>query len=409
MNRPNSRPSHSKFKRFLSGGILLVTIHSSSLFTVADEPAKQSAKKWIVKPLTLDGNEGIAIGDVDGNGSPDIVSGRNWYAAPDFVPRPLRLIEDWNGYVQSNADFLFDVNQDGRLDVVTGSFIPTEVAWYENPGPEGLRLGHTWKRHVLVDTKRTENEAELFQDIDGDKIPDWIVNSWNRANPTMVWRLKPTENAALAPAKFELVGATIAEKGNRHGMGVGDLNGDGRQDILIGSGWYEHPEKDPWTTQWKFHADWDLDASIPMLVYDVDGDGRNDVLVGQGHDYGLYWWKQTAPKDGKLTFDIRLVDKSYSQPHALALADLTGDGRPELISGKRYYAHNGGDPGGQDMPLACYYEFDAKSSEFKKTIIEEGHVGIGLQIACADLDQDGDIDIAVPGKSGTHILFNPSK
>ena len=110
-----------------------------------------------------------------------------------------------------------------------------------------------------------------------------------------------------------------------------------------------------------------------------------------------------------MTFDVRLIDKSYSQPHALALADLNGDGRAELITGKRYYAHNGGDPGGQDMPLACYYEFDPKKLEFKKTIIEEGHVGIGLQIVCADLDQDGDIDIAVPGKSGTHLLFNPAK
>ncbi len=104
----------------------------------------QETSAWKVQPLTLDANEGCAIGDIDGNGSPDLVAGRNWYPAPDFVGRPLRIIEDWNGYVQSNGDFLFDMNGDGRLDVVAGSFVPTEVYWYENPGAEPLRLGQTW-------------------------------------------------------------------------------------------------------------------------------------------------------------------------------------------------------------------------------------------------------------------------
>ncbi|MCU0710341.1 MAG: hypothetical protein MUF23_18850, partial [Pirellula sp.] len=126
--------------------------------------------RWQIEPLALDANEGCAIGDMDGNGSLDIVAGRSWYPSPHFTPRPLRVIEDWNGYVQSNGDFLLDVNRDGRLDVVAGSFVPTELAWYENPGSEGLRLGHTWKKHVWVDTQATENEAQLMHDVDGDGI-----------------------------------------------------------------------------------------------------------------------------------------------------------------------------------------------------------------------------------------------
>ncbi len=363
--------------------------------------------RWRVVSLGLDANEGCAIGDIDQDGKLDVVAGRNWYASPNFTPRPLRTIEDWNGYVQSNGDFLMDVNLDGRIDVVAGSFIPTDVNWYENPGPEGHRLGHQWKRHLLMDTRAQENEAQLMHDLDGDGVPEWIVNSWNKANPMVVWRLKPTEATPENSARFKAEKSIVGTAGNQHGMGVGDLNHDGRIDILIGSGWYEHPAENAWTQPWAFHPDWDIQGSIPILVRDMDGDGRNDLIVGAGHDYGLYWWRQLEPKDGMLQFDKRMIDKAFSQPHAMAFADLDGDGRDELISGKRYYAHNGGDPGGQEMPEIHAYSF--ANGEFQKMTIEQGHVGIGLQIATGDLDGDGRIDIAVAGKSGTYVLLNQGR
>jgi hypothetical protein len=385
---------------------LLALIASSIVSSTAFAQDSAISKiKWKIEQLTLDANEGCAIGDMNGDGKPDVVAGRNWYPAPDFKPRPLRTIEDWNGYVQSNGDFLMDVNNDGRMDVVAGSFVPTEVAWFENPGDEGLRLGQTWKRHLFVDTKATENEAQLMEDIDSDGVPEWVVNSWNKKNPMVVWRFVKTEPNPESKAVYKLEQATIGTAGNQHGMGVGDINNDGRRDVLIGSGWYEHPSENPWGKPWQFHADWDIQGSIPMLVRDVDQDGKNDVLVGAGHDYGLYWWRQLDSKgaDG-LQFDKRVIDKAFSQPHALALADFDGDGKEELVSGKRYFAHNGGDPGGKDMPEIHVYQY--VQGEFKRSTIEQGHVGVGLQIATGDLNGDKRMDIAVAGKSGTFILFN---
>ncbi len=386
-----------------TGLIILSVLLFSGLRVHSDD---HHTPKWSTQALNVDANEGIAIGDLNNDGLLDIVAGRNWYAAPAFTPRPLRTIEDWNGYVQSNGDFLFDVNGDGLLDVVAGSFIPSQICWYQNPGPEGWRLGHLWKRNVWIDTGRSENEAQLFADLDGDGVPEWIVNSWNQNNPVMVWRVQRRETPDEHGAIYELLPAVIAETGSRHGMGIGDLNGDGRMDILTGSGWYEQPNDRPWEQPWKFHKQWSIDSSIPMLVQDLDGDGRNDILVGKGHDYGLYWWRQLASMDGSVSFEEILIDRSYSQPHALALADLTGDGNLELITGKRYYAHNGGDPGGQEPPIIVFYTFDRELKTFTNTVIEEGHVGIGLQIATGDLNNDGNVDIAVAGKSGTYILWN---
>ena len=373
--------------------------------TIAEEPNPLAGIHWRIEQLTLDANEGCSIGDINGDGKPDVIAGRNWYAAPEFKPRPLRVIEDWNGYVQSNGDFLMDVNADGRIDVIAGSFIPTEVSWYENPGDEGLRLGQTWKKHLLVDTKASENEAQLMQDIDGDGKPEWIVNSWNKKNPLSVWRFTKNEPSKENSAVFRLEQSVVGKSGNQHGLGVGDINNDGRIDVLIGSGWYEHPNTNPWDQDWKFHPDWDIQGSIPMIVRDVDLDGKNDLVVGAGHDFGLFWWRQTETKsDGTLQFDKHLIDKSFSQPHALVFADLDGDGKEELISGKRYFAHNGGDPGGKDMPEINAYKLD--QGEFRKSTIEQGHVGVGLQIATGDLNGDNRVDVAVAGKSGTFILFN---
>lgn len=397
ISNSSSPPAHA----VLGMAVLLAS------FVLIDRLSAEEPLQFHVRLLTVDANEGIAAGDVDGDGKLDIVAGRNWYRQDDWAPRPLRNIDDWNGYVQSNGDYLFDVDRDGRLDVIAGSFLPTRVHWYRNPGPQELQLGKQWKRSLLVDTGASANEGQLLDDLDGDGNLEWIVNSWKPTQPLIVWSLMPKAHSKPGESAHEVRRHVIGENANGHGIAIGDLNGDARKDVLVGNGWYEQPKENPWDAPWDYHPDWNLHSSLPMIVTDLDGDGDNDLIYGNGHDYGLFWWENLGiadEKTGRIAWKEHLIDREYSQPHTLAWKDLDGDGHADLITGKRYYAHNGKDPGAKEVPCLYWYKWDQESKSFTRHTIDEGRVGTGLQIVVEDFNDDGHMDIAVAGKSGTYLL-----
>jgi len=377
---------------------------AACMFLIAATPTfAEHPVAFDVQVLTVDANEGVAIADYDKDGKLDVSAGRNWYRNPGengaWVPRPLRLLDDWNGYTHSNGEHAYDVDGDGWTDVVSGNYTLSEVYWYKNPGKVGLERGMLWKKNLLVETGQKTNEIGVLMDIDfeGDGEPEWVANQWNANQPLILWHRNN---------KGKYTGHTVGPK-NGHGIGFGDINNDGRDDILVATGWYERPEGDPYAGPWKHHPDWNRAFSCPMLVRDVNGDGKNDLVWGNPHDFGVFVWLADGVDDqGKLKFKEVKLDDSFSQAHAIHFADLDGDGRDELITGKRVRAHNGRDPGGKQPPVLVYYTWDDKFESFKRHVIAEGTVGIGLQIRTADLDADGDLEIIVPGKDGTQILWN---
>ncbi|MBN2024898.1 MAG: VCBS repeat-containing protein [Pirellulales bacterium] len=391
---------------------LLVSLASGTMIGAMAQPTAAEEGKSLAfskRCLMVNPNEGCAVADINKDGRPDVVAGTHWYAGPDFMPRPIREIPEFGptssgmDYLATNGDHPHDVDGDGWIDVIAGGWMEPEIYWYRNPGEAALAKGNLWERRLLKSTHGA-NEAYVLKDFDGDGVPELFVNCWNQGDPQVVWRLAKTPEGEPTLERIE-----IGPKSG-HGYGFGDVNGDGREDILIETGWYERPESDVLARAWKFHPETALPhPSCPFLAVDLTGDGRTDLIWGKAHDYGLYWWEQGPPKpDGTTTWTEHEIDREWSQAHCLVWADLDGDGECELITGKRVRAHAGGDPGGNEPAVLYYYTWDKAARKFARhTIGAPGEgIGTGMQIVVADLNADARPDIVVAGKSGTWVLLN---
>ena len=223
--------------------------------------------------------------------------------------------------------------------------------------------------------------------------PDIIPNHWTPVD--LFW----VENKNGSFVKH-----VVGPYGDRHGLGLGDLNGDERIDIITTEGWYMAPDNYS-DGEWQWHPEYTIEvrASLPMLVHDVNSDGKNDIIYGSGHDYGVYWLEN---KSGS-KWARHVIDESWSQAHTIVLADINSDGNLDLVTGKRLRGHRGKDAGAMD-PLGLYwYEIDRKTYQFKKHILAYNTgIGTGMEINIIDIDRDRDDDIVVSGKSGLYLLEN---
>jgi len=338
--------------------------------------------------------EACIAADINGDGQLDIVAGENWYEAPAWTPHKFRTVAIQGGYADVRCDGALDVNHDGRADIVTvhrGSLLE----WLENPG----RSDAAWPRHKIGHSPLTE--AVVFADINADNRNDILGPFGKEGQAVAAW---------LAPPKDNLTWKRIdigPQGGRDHGIGAGDINRDGRVDILTQIGWYAAP-RDPTSTDWTFNP-MDRGQTHNPIVYDFDGDGDQDIAAASPHDYGLYWWQQFANK-AEIKWQRHTIDNSISQLHGLIANDLDGDGDMDLITGKRYKAHNGRDPGTDEPAMLVWYELkrDGQQATFIRHDIDDDS-GVGYVVSSADIDNDGDIDILTSNKKGVFLFEQTGK
>lgn len=365
-------------------------------------------------------SEGCTYGDFNKDGTLDFAAGPFWCEGPDFQ-KQHQIYEgspvDPRGYSANFLAFAHDFNGDGWTDIFVVGFPGAESPWYENPQGKD----QAWKRHVAFSV--TDNESPTFGDLTGDGKPELVFHAhgllgWaapDPANPTAEWT-------------FHKISHTRDDRFHKftHGFGFGDVDGDGKHDILEARGWWQQPPSLAGDPEWKYHAADFGTGGAQMYAYDVDGDNDNDVISAiAGHGYGLSWFEHKRDGDN-ITFarhDI-LSDKpdqqvngvQFSQLHGIDLYDMDGDGLKDIVTGKRWWAHapapdgTGGDPGVNDP--AVLYWFGLKREGGTVTYAPhkiDDDSGVGTQVVAADINGDKLGDVLVGSKKGQFVFIQEPK
>jgi hypothetical protein len=408
---------------------------------VASVPGLASAKDLLhtFKKVQLTDQfwaEGADLGDFNHDGKIDVVSGPFWYEGPDFKKRH----EFWpananfkrkksdgteetvpgfegalgvnNAYSECFLTYAYDFNGDGWTDVIVYGFPGAEAAWYENP--KG-REGH-WQRHVIFDV--LDNESPGLVDVTGDGKPELLCCSRGYIGYAHADWAHPA-----APWTFHAVSPKGDYQKFTHGIGSGDVNGDGRVDILEKDGWWEQPASlanDPVWVKHPFHF---ANAAAQMLVYDVNGDGLNDVITSiNAHGYGLSWYEQVRDQNGISFREHVVLNKdatpnpygvAFSQLHSLALIDVDGDGLKDVVTGKRFWAHgkNGPDPDSNGKAVLYWFQLvrsPNRAVDFVPHLVDDDS-GVGTQVTVGYVSNNKYPDIVVGNKKGVFVFEHKVK
>lgn len=348
--------------------------------------------------------EGANVGDFDNDGIADIVAGPFWWQGPDYTTQhtlyaPVQF--PIAGYSDSFCSFVHDVDGDGWQDVIRIGLPGLPAHWYENPqqqpGP--------WPQHLLFASVLTEAPG-LHQLVTGGG-PELVCGSGNELG-----YLTPDPAAATNAWLFHPIAALPVPLTFLHGMGVGDVNGDGRPDLLTGVAWFEQPASLVGDPTWQLHPySFGILQGSQMFAYDVDGDGDNDLISSRNaHGYGLSWFEHDN-SGGAIAFVEHVILPTnpnpgpgvvqFSQLHALDLVDVNGDGLRDIVTGKTFWAHLGSDPGATDPAVLYWFELQRNGAtvDFVPHLVHSDS-GVGRQVVATDVNADGRTDLVVSNKKG---------
>ena len=362
---------------------------------------------FTVRPIDPGASETAAVADIDGNRRLDIVSGDFWYQAPAWTPHRFREIAFVSNYVDAFSDLPIDVDADGRIDLVTVSWFARRIVWYRNPG----KTGGTWTEQV-VDSGFPVEFAQLV-DLDNDGRARELLPQSGDAKAPLAWY--EVKNGAW-------VKHVVSPQSYGHGIGAGDVNGDGRADILTPKGWFEAPA-DPRAGPGP--ADWDnvrlrrraelhpTDAGAvrlpPRQSMSTAMDGTATSSMGGPT-------RRALARAAARTADGPGERSTAAGPrrHASTLVDLNGDGPPgprdrQAIHGpQRQGSRRDANPGRLLVPAvgrgaAAARRMDQACNRLRRPG-RRGDADPGI-----DIDGDGNLDLVCAGKSGLVSVENLTK
>jgi hypothetical protein len=381
-------------------------------------------------------SEGAAFGDFNRDDKPDFVAGPWWWEGPalkkrheiypatktftvkkpDGTEATIHGFEGGLGVKNTYSDNFFafphDFNRDGWMDLLVIGFPGKDSSWFENPRGKDQH----WTRHLAIDV--TDNESPAFGDITGDGKPEILCGKGGRygwvepdaEDPTKPWRFHPISAQDKRIQRFT------------HGLGFGDVDGDGRKDLIDATGWWQQPASLEGDPEWAHNPAALGPSGAQMYAYDVNGDGRSDIVSSlEAHGYGLAWFENRRV-DGNITFDRHVImnkessDNRYgvkfAQPHGVALVDIDGDGLMDIVTGKRFWAHGQKGDVESDAPAVIYWFRLVRGSDhvvdFVPYLIDD-HSGIGTGVFVADFNKDKRPDLAIANKKGAFVFIHQAR
>jgi hypothetical protein len=412
-----------------------MTVAGLFLFSAVATAAEPKFVKYKIDPGFW--SEGVAIADVNRDGKTDIFAGDVWFeqvalgrsgksawrrhevrfpssTTPDFRLNggdPVGSPHDGSkGYCHSFACFAGDFNADNWTDFICVDFPGEPFFWFENPKGQP---GH-WKKHVIW--RSACNETPQFGDLLGDGKPGICVGIQPEGQ---VAYLRPGKDPTQMWDLYELSKPKMKFGVERyyHGLGWGDINNDGRRDVIFPHGWLEQPS-DSTKQQWTIHESvlsppkhnppqpakeqWPM---ADLHVADLDGDNDMDVIGSSAHKYGIWWFENVGSKE-EPKFVSHIIREDISETHAMNFADVDGDGVRDIITGKRYYSHMRAEPGSGDPAYLIWIKVGKKEGKptFESHVIDDDS-GVGTQFVTADFNSDGKLDVVTANKKGVQLFL----
>ncbi len=263
-----------------------------------------------------------AVGDINGDGRSDLVvagkDGLAWYAAPavgNLEKRPWPRHNIAKPRIEFTTDMqVGDVDRDGDLDVIVPDGDKDDnVLWFENADHGKGR----WKRHVIGAAGDWAHDVEVG-DLDRDGKLDVVVR---QGRTTMFFQNTPDDWQK----------ATIDTKG-RGGTAVADLDGDTWPDLAQNGYWLRNPgSRGKAWKRYEIARGWPEDVGVS--VGDLNGDGRPDVVLSPAESSGRMVWYESPPdlaKAPERAWTEHVIGKNMDFVHTFKLADMNGDGALDL-------------------------------------------------------------------------------